>query len=197
MNKRAGKRIKPSESRALVVVVGSRNPAKLRGALRALRRLTSQVELIEVDVEGETSPQPVGLEETVKAALRRAEAALDRAPEASLALGIEAGLVRWPLIPSCFMDQHVAIVMDREGRVTVGGSASFQYPSKVVLETLGRGVEVGVVMEKVSGVKGIGRKGGAVGFLSHGAVSREILVEHAVVMAMIPRLNPELYSQLS
>lgn len=188
-------RIKPREHKPnLIVALGSRNPAKVQGASKAFRRLRRRVRVVGVELSGATVPQPFGLRETVKAALRRAELALERSPSAALGLGVEAGLVKCPLIPAGFMDQHVALILDRGGGVTVGGSSSFEYPSKVVVNTLGEGVEVGKVVEELSGIEGIGRKKGAIGFLSHGVVNRAQLVEQAVLMAMIPRINPELYA---
>ena len=81
---------------------------------------------------------------------------------------------------------------DKAGRVTLGHGPGFAYPPQVVERVKG-GRTVGDVMGEVAGVADIGAKQGAVGWLSRGALDRAELTRGAVVMAMLPRLRPELY----
>ena len=48
-------------------------------------------------------------------------------------------------------------------------------------------------MEELSGVVGIGKKMGAIGYLSKGLIDRTHFTELCVIMALIPRINPKLY----
>jgi non-canonical (house-cleaning) NTP pyrophosphatase len=48
-------------------------------------------------------------------------------------------------------------------------------------------------MEQLSGIKRIGQKSGAVGYLSKGLIDRTYFTELCVIMALIARMNSELY----
>jgi len=48
-------------------------------------------------------------------------------------------------------------------------------------------------MEALTGIERIGHKMGAIGFLSRGLLDRAQLTEQAVLMALLPRLRPDLY----
>ena len=48
-------------------------------------------------------------------------------------------------------------------------------------------------MEELSGIKRIGELQGAIGWLTRGIVDRHEISVQAVIMALIPRLNPSLY----
>nr|BAL59131.1 hypothetical protein HGMM_OP3C286 [Candidatus Acetothermum autotrophicum] len=52
---------------------------------------------------------------------------------------------------------------------------------------------MGDVMSELAGIEKLGHKIGAIGYLSKGVLTREQLTEQAVLMALIPRLRPELY----
>jgi non-canonical (house-cleaning) NTP pyrophosphatase len=56
------------------------------------------------------------------------------------------------------------------------------------------GKTVGQAMAEISGIRGIGRKQGVVGYLSKGIMVRKRLTETAVIAALLPRINPEFYS---
>jgi inosine/xanthosine triphosphatase len=63
----------------------------------------------------------------------------------------------------------------------------------MVVEEVLAGREVGDVMDELTGVDELGRKRGAVSFLSGGLLDRTGNTEQCVLMAMIPRMNPSLY----
>ncbi len=85
----------------------------------------------------------------------------------------------------------MAAVYDGE-KFSIGFGPGFEYPKTVVEEVL-TGKEVGEVMEKVSGIKNLGKKVGAVHYLSKGAISRTDLSRISVTMALIPFVNREMY----
>jgi inosine/xanthosine triphosphatase len=53
--------------------------------------------------------------------------------------------------------------------------------------------EIAKVMERLTGIKNIGRRMGAIGYLSRGKLNRIKFTEQAVFMAMLPRIRKELY----
>ena len=90
-----------------------------------------------------------------------------------------------------FIDFQVAVVYDGE-RMSIGFGPGFEYPPIVIEEVL-KGKEVGEVMEKISGIKNLGERFGAIHFLTKGAISRAELSKIAVTMALIPWINKNLY----
>lgn len=51
------------------------------------------------------------------------------------------------------------------------------------------------VFEELSGIRCIGRKKGAIGFLSRGITERRYMSEQAFLCAIIPRLNAAAYKK--
>ncbi|MCA1814242.1 MAG: inosine/xanthosine triphosphatase, partial [Halobacteriales archaeon] len=172
------------------IAVGSDNPAKVKAVKAAARDAFPQAAVKGFAVRSGVAEQPFD-GDAVKGAQERARLAMQRWPEAQLGVGIEAGL---SYVPEA--QQHVDVtwcaVMDRAGRFTYGHSPGFTYPQAVV-ERAKQGEAVGDIMAEVSGVKGIGRKQGAVGFLTRGALDRAELTRSAVLLALAPRLRPELH----
>lgn len=168
------------------IVVGSKNPTKVKGARLAFEQFFEKVEVESVDVK--TKDQPFD-EETIDCAIKRAK--LSYSKDFNFSVGIEAGLFRIPKTMSGYMDFQVAVVYNGE-HFTVGFGPGFEYPIEVV-ESAKAGIEVGKTMEKISGIEGIGKKFGAIHFLSRGVISRIELSRIAVTMALIPWVNEELY----
>ncbi|WP_231855822.1 DUF84 family protein [Thermococcus peptonophilus] len=135
-----------------------------------------EVEVIPLEVDSGVPDQPVGLEETVKGAINRAMRAIEKAG-ADFGVGIEAGL--YPI--------------DREGRITLGHGPGFEYPLGVIRRVFGEGVEVGIAMGELVNDPELKRKIGAIGVLTHERLVRKELNKLAMLMALVPRLNPEWY----
>lgn len=174
--------------KAVKVVVGSKNPTKIDGARMAFEQYFDEVKIVGVEVETTIPPQPFD-EETIKGAVERAMKAYS--PEFDFSIGIEAGLFRFSHTISGYIDFQVSAVYD--GAVySLGFGPGFEYPRAVVEEVKG-GKEVGEVMERISGIKNLGKKKGAVHFLSKGAISRTELSRISVTMALIPFINREMY----
>jgi inosine/xanthosine triphosphatase len=84
--------------------------------------------------------------------------------------------------------------VDKEERKTFGAGPGFEYPPIVTQKVTQENLEVGEVMEKITGIKNLGEKMGAIGYLTHGLMDRTKLTEFSVLMAMLPRINTKLYS---
>ncbi len=166
--------------------VGTLNPAKIRGARRALRH----VGVVEVSAYRVVTgiEQPRGIRETLLLALRRAREALR---DHDLGVGIEAGVV---FIAGYPVDAEAAVVVTREGYAGIGLSPGFPLPPGFAAY-LRRGATLGDYMESVTGRPGIGRGLGAVGVLSRGLISRSDLSYYAVLTALFPFMNPGLYGE--
>ncbi len=168
------------------VVIATRNPVKIRAVKNVFSKFYKNFRL--KSVEYEYKKQPVGLSETIIGAIKRACFAFEYG---DMGIGIEAGLVEIPYTISGYFDIQFCAIINEEG-LTLGCGMGFEYPRIVVNEAL-KGEEVGKIMEKISGIKNIGKNIGAIGFLSKGIIDREKLTEQAVLSALIPRINKTLY----
>ncbi len=175
-----------------LIAVGSENPVKVDAVRRVMKKLVGRVKVVSVKVDPMIPRQPIDVEQTLKGAINRATAAL-RQTEATLGVGIEAGLIRVPATRTGYMDVQYCAIIDKEEWLTIGCGPGFEYPPSVIRSVLEKGIEVGEVMSRIAGIENIGRKQGAIGYLTHGIMDRRRLTEIAVIMAMIPRINRELY----
>jgi inosine/xanthosine triphosphatase len=172
------------------VAVGSDNPAKLKAVQRAMAACKTKARVRGFAVRSGVAEQPFDAD-ALKGAVQRARMALQQWPQAQLGVGVEAGLA-YVQGAQQHLDVPWAAVVDRAGRLSVGHGPGFAYPASVVERAKG-GETVGQVVAELSGVKDIGRRQGNIGWLSSGATDREAITRDAVLMAMVPRLNPELY----
>ncbi len=171
------------------VGVGTRNAVKVEAVRRVFRTVFRVVRARKVRVEPSVPAQPFG-PETIDGAIERARAAIG---DAHFGVGIEAGLV-WNEPIREYLDVQYCAIVDRGGRVTTGHGPGFAYPPKV-LQRVHAGHTVSDAMEELTGIRAIGSKRGAVGYLSGGRMDRTKLTETAVLMAMIPRIRADLYLQ--
>ena len=179
----------------VTVAVGSSNPAKIKAVESALKKLKIKASVKSCRVKTTIGPQPLSLRETLRGAIERAHNARALL-SADLGAGLEAGIVSFPATISGYLNFQICAIVDRDGRVTVGTSPGFEFPTQAVKKVIsGEVAELEVVMEEISGEKKIGEKYGAIGFLTRNVVTRQDLGEHAVIMALIPRLNPEIYGE--
>ncbi len=170
------------------VAVGSKNPAKLEGVERAFSRFFESVEVYGVDTDSGVSKQPFGAE-TIFGAINRAKGAYSINYDFSV--GVEAGLFPMPETLTGYLDFQVACVYN--GKIyTLGFGPGFEYPPDVVSQVRG-GNEVGMIMERLSGIERLGEKNGSIGYLTRNSVIRRDLTEIAVTMALIPWINRTLY----
>jgi inosine/xanthosine triphosphatase len=172
----------------LRVHVGSSNPIKAQAVKNVFERVFGPTEVRLIPVESGVPRQPFD-DDTARGACERARQALH---DADFGVGIEAGLI-WHNELTLYFDVQFCAVISQDGRLTVGHGSGFVYPPKV-LEQVHRGRTVGEIMSELTGIERIGHKGGAIGYLSKNVLTREQLTEQAVLMALIPRIRPELYA---
>ncbi|MDF2954880.1 inosine/xanthosine triphosphatase [Candidatus Alkanophaga liquidiphilum] len=171
------------------VAVGSNNPVKIKAVERAFSHFYNAV-VESVAAPSGVSRQPFG-DDTIKGAVNRATFAL-KATASDLGVGIEAGLFPVHGTLTGYVDVQWCAIADRYGRITLGCGPGFEHPPPIIRRVL-EGVEVGDAMETLTGIRDIGANIGAVGFLTKSILTRETITEHCVLMALIPRINKELY----
>jgi len=173
----------------MIVAVGSKNPVKVNAARNVLEKIYDEVSVVGVAVDSGVPHQPFGKDETIQGAVNRAKNAFS--DNFDLSIGIESGLMAIENSITGYIDLQWCAVFDGN-KITLGVSSGFEYPPIVIEEVL-KGLEVGDVMDKVTGVNNLGQKAGAVSYLSNGMLDRTENTEQCVLTAMIPRLNEKIY----
>ncbi len=186
------------------VCVGSLNPVKFNAVKQAYKIYYNNIDVHKAKVQSNVPKQPIGLDITVKGAYNRAKKSLEylksildsEYEECELfGVGIEAGLVNIPLARTNYLGLQFCVIMDQLGEVSIGSGVGFEYPEKIIKKVLSEKMEIGVIMGNLSGNRTLKREGGAISFLSKQAIKRVDILKEAVICALLPRINGELYSR--
>lgn len=165
------------------VVSATTNPAKIQAILRAFEQIFGEgsCHIDAVAVESGVPEQPWGSEETRAGARNRVVNARQARPQADYWVAIEAGIdndstFSWVVIESA--------TQRGEAR-----SATLPLPA-IILEKVRAGEALGPVMSQYTGIDEIGRKEGAIGVFTAGALTRSGVYHQAVILALSPFHNP-------
>ncbi len=174
--------------RTIIVCVGSENKVKINAVENVFSKLFRQVLVKGINVETKVPEQPME-KDVIDGAMERAKASATE--ECDFGVGIEAGLFFNKSIQRYFDVQYCAVI-DKSNRMSLGHGSGFCYPPEII-EVVKRKKTISQAIEERYGIKDVGSKEGAVGYLSKGMLNRTKLTEQAVLMAMIPRIRRELY----
>ncbi len=172
------------------IIVASRNPVKVEAVRSGFQRVFPEETF---DVEGVAVPsgvsdQPMTDAETLTGAKTRAGNANTARTEADYWVGVEGGC-------DYLEDDLVAFawvhVIGRNG-CGKARTAMFRLPKKIQ-ELIEAGYELGEADDLVFGMTNSKQESGAVGLLSGDVITRATYYEHAVILALIPFKNQELY----
>jgi inosine/xanthosine triphosphatase len=189
------------EIKHLLVAVGSNNPTKVKAVESILSqavmgKLIPQVvaaEVLGIEVPTGVAAQPVGDEETIRGALNRAAAVLEKLPEANWGVGIEGGVVYHTIEGKTqLLTCAWCAIRDRKGNSSYGGGLFMPLPPTIVTD-IEAGYELGDATDRLFAVTGSKRAGGALGHLSKGLENRQQAYESIFTYALSKFLNPELY----
>ena len=174
------------------ILVGSKNPVKIEAVKEAFSKYFNHVEVVGISADSKVSAQPVG-DETFEGAKNRASGLRKINDEQNLQadyfIGIEGGI-------SIFFNQWFALglmcIIDKEGNTGFGTSPLFEIPKSFTGELL-KGVELGELMDRLTGDHNTKQKGGAIGYFTNGIMDRKELYVQGLITAFIPFLNQELF----
>ena len=172
------------------IVVASHNPVKIDAVLNGFTRAFPQEEFdIEgINVQSGVAHQPMSDKATLEGAYTRARNARESKPEGSFWVGVEGGCD--------YLDEEMIafawVVVLTDLRQGSARTAEFRLPRKVQL-LVESGLELGDADDLVFGKTNSKQGSGAVGLLTGDVVTRTSLYEQAVVLALIPFKNPNLY----
>lgn len=172
------------------VIVASKNPVKINAVKNGFEKMfpSDQFEFFGISVPSGVADQPMSGLETLDGARNRANNARQEYPSAAFWVGVEGGIqpseneleaFAWVVIESDMLS----------GRAQTG---TFLLPGKVA-ELVNSGMELGHADDLVFGHSNSKQKNGAVGLLTKDVMNRTSYYTEAVVLALIPFVNQELY----
>ena len=188
------------------IIVASHNPVKLRAVQEGFARMfpDESFQVQGVSVPSNVSDQPFSSAETLQGAYNRARNARTLASQAAYWVGVEGG------IEDTTAAAHLAtgpgavngvssmvafawVVVLSIDRVGQGRTGVFFLPPRVA-ELVHQGKELGEADDIVFGRANSKQENGAVGLLTGDVIDRAAFYEQAVILALIPFRNPELYN---
>ncbi|GAA0480299.1 MULTISPECIES: inosine/xanthosine triphosphatase [Tatumella] len=165
------------------VVVATSNPAKISAILQAFEDVfgVNQCQISAADTDSGVRAQPISDTETLTGARQRVANARNRQPDADFWVAIEAGIDG--------AHAFAWIVIENTSQRGESRSASFLLPP-AVSEQLQHGRELGEIMAELTGIENIKHKGGALGVLTEGRLTRTSVYHQALLLALCPLQHP-------
>jgi inosine/xanthosine triphosphatase len=171
------------------VIIASKNPVKINCVQEviAVAFPLDHFDFDGVSVPSEVNDQPMTDDETLQGALNRASNA-KKEFEGEYHIGIEGGLSDDGKVMTAF----AWVVVLRQDKVGKARTSTFELPQKIA-ELVREGVELGHADDMVFKRENSKQKDGAVGILTNGILDRTEYYKQAVLLALVPMLNEELY----
>ncbi|WP_372776286.1 inosine/xanthosine triphosphatase [Mangrovibacterium sp.] len=171
------------------IVIASKNPVKINAVLKSFQAcFTERLISVPVSVPSGVSDQPMDEDETLQGAINRVLQARMKQPGADFYVGIEGGV-------SLHHDRLFAfawIVVVNSDFESHARTATFELPPEI-RTLIFSGMELGDADDQVFKKQNSKQQNGAVGLLTSDRVTRETLYQQAVLLALIPFINRQLY----
>ena len=173
------------------IAVGSKNPVKIASALVGFQTMFPDrcFAASGFAADSGVNDQPMSSEETLRGANNRAQQLVSLAPASQFFVGMEGGI---EIIDGRWFAAAWMVVLDNQNRRSESKSALFALPPKVQ-QLVESGLELGLANDQVFAEKNSKHAGGAIGSLTGGLITRQALYEHAMLAALIPFKNMDLF----
>lgn len=174
------------------IIVASVNPIKIAAVRTGFGKMfpDGNIEVEGLEVNSGVGHQPQTDADTLRGALNRIAEAEKASPEADFWAGLEGGIEEADGEMRSFA--WIA-VKSREGRIGKGKTGTFFLPHAVA-ELVRQGHELGTADDIVFGRSNSKQANGAVGILTGDVIERAGFYSDAVVLALIPFKNGNLYN---
>lgn len=172
------------------VVVASQNPVKIDSVRRGFESLfgSGLFEFFSTQVPSGVSDQPMTNLEALHGATNRAVNAKTQYPNADFWVGIEGGVVE----EEGGMTSASWVVIISHDKIGKARTGTFFLPPAVA-ELIRAGKEMGEADDIVFGRTNSKQQNGAIGLLTGDVLNRTAFYEQAVILALLPFRNPDLY----
>ena len=173
-----------------IIILASENPVKRLAVQNGFCRTFPQraFNIHSVTIPSGVSDQPASDDETLQGACNRAAGAAQKFPQADYWVGIEGGVDAFHSELAAF-----AWVVIRSNNQSGKARTGNFYLPPAIIALIKQGFELGVADDQVFGRSNSKQEKGAVGLLTHNRIDRAALYEQAVILALIPFVNPDLY----
>lgn len=172
------------------IIVASGNPVKLQAVKTGFEQVFGDgiFDVQGLAVASGVDDQPFTHEETLQGAMNRVEKVQQETPQADFWVGVEGG------VEDVDGELHAFawIVVRSASLQGKGCTGTFVLPPRVA-ELVHGGMELGDADDVVFQRSNSKQENGAVGLLTGDVITRASLYAHAVVLALIPFRNEELY----
>lgn len=174
-----------------LIAVASTNPVKIDASLGAFQRTFPDIDwsISGHKVDSGVADQPLSDEETLQGALNRVDALLTVETTADYYVGIEGGVDLQSDELGAFA---WAIVRAKDGTMGKGRTGQFYLPAAIA-KLLAEGKSLGEADDMVFERTNSATSNGAIGLLTGDLITRTSFHEEAVILALIPFKNQELY----
>ncbi|MDZ7604802.1 MAG: inosine/xanthosine triphosphatase [Cyclobacteriaceae bacterium] len=176
----------------LKVYIGSQNPVKIACTALAFQQVFDgkvAFTFIGESVPSGVNDQPHDDDETYQGAYNRALELKRIFPDGSFFVGIEGGIEK----TNGAMNAFAWIVVLSDDMIGKSRTATFQLPLQID-KMVEWGLELGDATDILFNDQNTKIKGGTVGQLTSGIIDRTEYYRHAVVLALIPFVNTQLYT---
>jgi inosine/xanthosine triphosphatase len=172
------------------VIIASTGPVKIAAVKTAFSKVfpNEVISYESIKAPSGVSNQPLSDLETFTGARNRSEYAYSFIPDSDFCVGIEGGVDEH----FCELQAYAWVYIKSKNKVGKARTASFFLPEKISI-LIRQGIELGDADDKVFGLSDSKKKNGAVGILTHNIENRTDLYTDAVILALIPFLNHDLY----
>jgi inosine/xanthosine triphosphatase len=173
-----------------IIAVSSHNPVKAAAVRRGFGRMfpDQQFKIQTISVSSGVGDQPFSNQETLRGALNRANYAAQHLPKADYWVGVEGGIED----QNDGMIAFAWVVVQSDNLLGKGRTGTFYLPPRIA-KLIRQGIELGDADDIVFGKSNSKQNNGAVGLLTGNVIDRTRLYETAVILALLPFKNPDLY----
>ena len=179
------------------VLITSKNPVKIRATKDSFSSFYTNASYYTFEVkgcdltDGNLTSQPIGEHETSEASRMRVKCARILKPDFNYYVGIEGGIV---LKSDKIARIIVYTTIGNHDYIETVRGCEIPLPIdwfNALAEN--KGIELGDIVTKISGIDNIKQKQGAVGFLTNNVLKRVDILKHSVAMALIPFLKENFF----
>jgi inosine/xanthosine triphosphatase len=172
------------------VIVASKNPVKIQAVKSGFEQMfpRQNFNFIEVSVPSIVAEQPFSNEETFRGAKNRADNASKEIKDADYYVGIEGGIEQ----VENEMEAFAWVFIKSSDKIGKARTGTFFLPKQIV-ELINEGKELGEADDIVFKRNNSKQKSGAVGILTGDIIDRTKYYIEAVILALIPFKNVDLY----
>ncbi len=183
----------------MIFSVGTRNPAKLSAAQKAVKQLLTRfdhppegaIRFNQTSTSTSVPDMPLTIHDVMQGALERALFTYKTFPESDFALGLEGGVYAVPEQNAVFLQSWAYAFNGQNG--FFGSSPALPLPKAIITPLFEEQKELSEVIDHLSGKHDVRSNEGAFGVLTRDLITRSDSFVMAVTAALTPFFNSDYY----